>query len=181
MRGIGSVPFLLAAIGILAALIWIYRSGKRASPSPVRHTSQRTQSGAVVPSQWGYRVRKNSHPVEGVEDPRLSCAALLVLVADLDGGISKAEKDCIFKQLRTTLGLPPAKAPDVYETAIWLCNQEADRDEMVRRLIRHTVSLGGYETLPDMIQMVSEVGKADTGTLTDDTALVVEKLKLLNA
>lgn len=139
------------------------------------------ESGVGTPSQWGYRVRKNRHPAEGVEDPRLSCAALLVLVADLDGGISKAEKDSILKQFRTVLDLPPSQVPEVYATAHWLSHQETDRDEMVRRLIKRTVSLGGYETLPDMIQMVIEVGKADTGTLTDDTAQVVEKLKLLNA
>ena len=52
---------------------------------------------------------------------------------------------------------------------------------MIRRLIKRTVALGGRDTLPDMIGMVTAVGKADTGTLTDDTQQIIERLKQLNA
>ncbi|MEQ9294558.1 MAG: hypothetical protein RIG93_20035, partial [Roseibium album] len=85
----------------------------------------------------------------------------------------------ILEQLQTVFQLSAAEADDLYLFSRWLANQSSNPDDMIRRLIKRTVHLGGRDTIPDLIQMVSLVGNADTGTLTDDTIHIVEKLKQL--
>jgi len=174
------VHLLLAALGIIAAAaFWIYRA--RQTVDNTKAVLDAAQDVKAAARRFGFRARANQHPSEGVEDPRVSCAALLVLVAETDGGISRAEQDSILEQLSAVFQLPGADAEELYLFAKWLANQSSNPDDMIRRLIKRTVNLGGRDTLPDMIRMVSAVGKADTGTVTDDTLQIIEKLKQLNA
>lgn len=170
---------LLAALGILAAAaFWTYR---------VRHTADNArvvldtaQDVRAAARRFGYQLRGNQHPSEGVDDPRVTAAGVLVLVAETDGGISRAEHASILEQLQTVFQMSAADADELYLFAKWLANQSSNPDDMIRRLIKRTIHLGGRDTLPDMISMVRAVGEADTGTITDDTAQVIEKLKQLS-
>jgi len=169
---------LLAILAALAgAAFWIYRARQAAdSTRVVLEAAQDVKSAA---RRFGFRTRANQHPTEGVDDPRVTAATLLVLTAETDGGISRAEQDAILEQLQTVFQMSAAEADDLYLFSRWLANQSSNPDDMIRRLIKRTVHLGGRDTIPDLIQMVSLVGNADTGTLTDDTIHIVEKLKQL--
>ncbi|WP_269582514.1 TerB family tellurite resistance protein [Roseibium sp. Sym1] len=170
---------LLAALGILAAVaFWLYRA--RAAVDNTRVVLDAAQDVKAAARRFGYRTRANQHPTEGVDDPRVTGAALLVVVAETDGGISKAEQDEILEQLSSVFGLSARDAEELYLFSKWLANQSSNPDDMMRRLIKHTITLGGRDTLPDMISMVRAVGMADTGTLTDDTQQVIEWLKQLS-
>jgi len=103
-----------------------------------------------------------------------------VLTAETDGGISRAEQAAIMDQLQSVFEMSEEEAEDLYVFSKWLASQSSNPDDMIRRLIKRTVHLGGRDTLPDLIQMVTHVGNADTGTLTDDTVNIVEKLKQLS-
>ncbi|MHA7773137.1 TerB family tellurite resistance protein [Roseibium sp. M-1] len=171
---------LLAALGILAAAaFWIYRIRRVADNTRV--VLDAAQEVKAAARRFGFKTRANQHPVDGIDDPRVSGAALLVLVAETDGGISKAEQDAILGQLQSVFSMPLGEAEELFMFAKWLANRNSNPDDMIRRLIKRTVNLGGRDTLPDMIRMVRAVGMADTGTMTDDTAQVIEKLKQLNA
>lgn len=171
---------LLAALGILAAgAFWIYRVRRVADNTRV--VLDAAQDVKAAARRFGFRTRANQHPAEGVDDPRVSAAALLVLVAETDGGISRAEQDMILEQLQSVFAMPAGEVEELFQFAKWLANQSSNPDDMIRRLIKRTVNLGGRDTLPDLIRMVSAMGKADTGTLTDDTQQVIERLKQLNA
>jgi len=171
---------LLAALGILAAAaFWIYRARRIADNTRVvLDTAQDVKAAA---RRFGFRTRANQHPVDGVDDPRVSGAALLVLVAETDGGISRAEQDAILEELQSIFGMSAADAEDLFLFAKWLASRSTNPDDMIRRLIKRTVNLGGRDVLPDMIHMVRAVGMADTGTMTDDTTHIIEKLKQLSA
>ncbi len=171
---------LLAALGILAAAaFWIYRVRQVADHT--RTVLDAAQDVKAAARRFGFRTRANQHPTEGVDDPRVTGAALLILVAEIDGGVSRAEQDCILEQLQSVFELPAFDAEELYLFAKWLASQSTNPEDMIRRLIKRTVSLGGRDTLPDMMKMVTAVGKADTGTLTDDTLQVIQKLKQLSA
>ncbi|ASP32447.1 TerB family tellurite resistance protein [Labrenzia sp. VG12] len=171
---------LLAVIAIAgAAAFWIYRI--RVAADSTRVVLEAAQDVKAAARRFGFRTRANQHPSEGVDDPRVTGAALLVLVAETDGGISKAEQDAILDQLTTVFGMSFREAEELFLFAKWLANQSSNPDDMIRRLIKRTVALGGRDTLPDMIGMVTAVGKADTGTLTDDTQQIIERLKQLSA
>ncbi|WP_428642211.1 TerB family tellurite resistance protein [Roseibium sp.] len=171
---------LFATLGILAAAaFWIYRI--RQAEDHTRTALEAAQDVKAAARRFGFRTRANQHPTEGVDDPRVTAAALLVLVAEIDGGISRTEQDCILDQLQHVFQVSAFDAEELYLFAKWLAGQSTNPDDMIRRLIKRTVSLGGRDTLPDLMQMVSAVGKADTGTPTDDTLQVIEKLKQLNA
>lgn len=170
---------LFAALGILAAAaFWIYRARRVADNTRV--VLDAAQDVKAAARRFGFRTRANQHPADGVDDPRVSGAALLVLVAETDGGVSKAEQDTILGQLQSVFSMPAGEAEELFLFAKWLAGRSTNPDDMIRRLIRRTVALGGRDTLPDMIRMVRAVGMADTGTVTDDTAQVIEKLKQLS-
>lgn len=169
---------VLALVGVLAAAaFWIYRI--RQAADTTRVVLDAAQDVKAAARRFGFRTRANQHPTEGVDDPRVTCAALLVLVADADGGISQAEQHAILQQLQSVFQLSIQDAEELYLFAKWLANQSSNPDDMTRRVIKRTVTLGGRDTIADMISMVSKVGEADTGALTDDTFQVIEKLKQL--
>jgi uncharacterized tellurite resistance protein B-like protein len=171
---------LLAALGILAAAVFLaYRT--RRPDQKTREVPGTVMNGHAPAGRFGFRTGENQHPTEAVDDPRVTGAALLVMVAATDGGISKAEEDEILAQLQSVFGLPASEATDLYRFARWLAEQGSNPDDMIQRLITRTITLGGRDTLPDMIRMVRAVGIADTGTLTDDTYQVIERLKQMSA
>ncbi|CTQ54072.1 Tellurite resistance protein TerB [Roseibium album] len=170
---------LLAALGILAAAaFWIYRNRQSVdSPQDVSDAPQDLKAAAL---KFGYRPYPDQHASECVDDPRITGAAVLVLVAETDGGISTAEQVAILQKLQTVFQMSGSDADELFMFAKWLASQNNNPDDMIQRLIRRTVDLGGRDILPDMIAMVRAVGEADTGTITDDTAQVIEKLKQLS-
>lgn len=169
---------LLAIIAVLgAAAFWLYRI--RNAADNTRVVLEAAHDVKAAARRFGFRTRANQHPVEGIDDPRVSAAALLVLTAETDGGISKAEQDAILDQLESVFKMSAAEADDLYLFSKWLANQSSNPDDMIRRLVKATVHLGGRDTIPELIQMVTLVGNADTGTLTDDTIHIIEKLKQL--
>jgi uncharacterized tellurite resistance protein B-like protein len=170
---------LLAALGILAAAaFWIYRIRQTADSTHV--VLDAAQDVKAAARRFGFQTRANQHPSEGTDDPRVTAAALLVLVAETDGGISRAEQTAILKQLQIVFQMSGSDADELYTFAKWLASQSSSPDDMIRRVIKRTVDLGGRDTLPDLISMVRAVGEADTATITDDTAQVIEKLKQLS-
>jgi uncharacterized tellurite resistance protein B-like protein len=174
-----SLHTLLAALGILAAAAyWIYRI--RQTADSTRVVLDAAQDVKAAARKFGFRTRANQHPSEGVDDARVTAAALLVLVAETDGGISRAEQSAILQQLQTVFQMSSSDADELFMFAKWLASQGSNPDDMIRRFIKRTVVLGGRDTLPDMISMVRAVGEADTGTITDDTAQVIENLKQLS-
>lgn len=173
------MPTLLVVIALVAgAAYWLYRS--RQAADTTRVVLDATHEVKAAARRFGFRTRANQHPSEGVDDPRVTAAALLVLTAETDGGISRAEQEAIMEQLQSVFDMHTAEAEDLYLFSKWLASQSSNPDDMIRRLIKRTVHLGGRDTLPDLIQMVTSVGNADTGTLTDDTVNIVEKLKQLS-
>lgn len=170
---------LLALLALAAgAAYWLYRVRQAADTTRVVLDAAHDVKAAA--RRFGFRTRANQHPSEGVDDPRVTAAALLVLTAETDGGISKAEQTVILEQLQAVFEMSGEAADELYLFAKWLANQSTNPDDMIRRLIKRTVHLGGRDTLPDLIQMVAAVGNADTGTLTDDTVHIIEKLKQLS-
>ncbi|WP_420332020.1 TerB family tellurite resistance protein [Roseibium sp.] len=173
------MPTLLVVIALVAgAAYWLYRA--RQAADTTRVVLDATHEVKAAARRFGFRTRANQHPSEGVDDPRVTAAALLVLTAETDGGISRAEQDAIMEQLQSVFEMSENEAEDLYVFSKWLASQSSNPDDMIRRLIKRTVHLGGRDTLPDLIQMVTQVGNADTGTLTDDTVNIVEKLKQLS-
>ncbi|WP_421982670.1 TerB family tellurite resistance protein [Roseibium sp.] len=173
------MPTLLVVIALVAgAAYWLYRA--RQAADTTRVVLDATHEVKAAARRFGFQTRANQHPSEGVDDPRVTAAALLVLTAETDGGISRAEQQAIMEQLQSVFGMPENEAEDLYLFSKWLASQSSNPDDMIRRLIKRTVHLGGRDTLPDLIQMVTHVGNADTGTLTDDTVNIVEKLKQLS-
>jgi len=75
----------------------------------------------------------------------------------------------------------PLAAQEMDFFAKWLAAQSQSPSDMVRRLIRRTLTLGSRETLPDPSRMARTVGEADTGTASIDTLHIIESIKRLNA
>jgi len=173
------LPILLAILGLLAAAsFWMYRIHHAANAAnALLNAAQDVRSAA---RRFGYRLRNNQHPVEGIDDPRVSATALLVLVAKTEDGVSKASQAEIEDQLQTVFQMRRSEAQEMYFFAKWLAGQSQNPSDMTRRLIKRTLTLGGRDTLPDLITMVRAVGEADTGTASIDTLHVIEKIKQLN-
>lgn len=173
------MPTLLLVIALVAgAAYWLYRTRRAADTTRV--VLDATHEVKAAARRFGFQTRANQHASEGVYDPRVTAAALLVLTAETDGGISRAEQAAIMEQLQSVFEMSEDEAEDLYVFSKWIASQSSNPDDMIRRLIKRTVHLGGRDTLPDLIQMVTHVGNADTGTLTDDTVNIVEKLKQLS-
>jgi len=169
---------LIAALGILAAIgYWIYRIQNAAHG--VKSIGEAATDIQAAARRFGFRQKANRHPVDGVDDPRVAATTLLILVAADDGSLSMAEQNEIQQQVSTVFGASQAETIELFQFSRWLSEQTRNPDDMARRLIKRTLQLGGPETLPDLMRMVSAVGRADTGETSENTKQILVKIKQL--
>lgn len=166
---------LIAILGAIAAIgYWMYRA--RDAKDTARDLFEMGNDVRLAAKRFRYKQKTNVHPVDSVEDARLLAAGLMIVAAETNGSVTAAEQSVMKRQAVEYFGCSTEDAAEMISFGHWIAAQ-GNKDETTRRMIKRVVALGGKETLPDLIEMVSAVGTVDKPTLDDGVEELVERLK----
>ncbi len=160
------MPALIALIGIVAAAgFWFYRI--RAAKDAAGEMFEMANDVRLAARRFAYKRKHSTHPIDGVDDARLAAAGIMAIAAEIDGHVTANEQRVMVEQAASVFNCGQAEAEEMIVFGRWLASQGNNRDETVRRLYKRMISLGGTETIPDMVRMVEAVAAAD-GQVEDD-------------
>jgi uncharacterized tellurite resistance protein B-like protein len=160
------MPAILAILGMLAAAgFWLYRI--RSANDAAREALDMANDVRLAAKRFAYKRSHKTHPIDGVDDPRLTAAGIMSIAAEMDGRITEKEQQVMVEQAASTFNCDKAEAEEMVVFGRWLASQGQNRDETFRRMMKRMISLGGVETIPDMIKMIEAVAVAE-GQLNDD-------------
>lgn len=170
------MPILITIIGLLtAAGIWFYRI--RAAKDVAGEMFDMANDVRLAAKRFAYKRNNSTHPIDGIDDARLAAAGIMAIAAEMDGAITANEQRVMRDQAVNTFDCSTEDAEEFVIFGHWLASQGTNRHETTRRLIKRTISLGGMETLPDLIKMVTAVGTADGAMNDEGLTELIEQLK----
>ena len=104
-----------------------------------------------------------AHAADGVDDPRLAAAGIIVAVATMDGPISQAEIARMKRAAQETFGVTEREALDILSFGRWVAGECTTNAEAVRRLSTVVLKTAGPEAAPDLLRLIKDVATADGG------------------
>jgi uncharacterized tellurite resistance protein B-like protein len=130
--------------------------------------------------RWSWRRKHLKHPLDTVDDAREAAAAMMVAVAQSDGGVTERERAAITAEMIKRFDATPGQAEALLARARWLVKDSADAAEVFRRLTPVIQRTCGASERSDLIEMLDAVAGAE-GTaddiVTQDIARFARTLK----
>lgn len=160
------MPILIAIITIAGAA-WFWFNRARNARDAIHGIADLAGDAASAARRFSYKRRANEHPADGVDDVRVAGASLLYLAAIEDGALSQAEEHEILRQVQNGYGVMLDDARELLSLARWLADQRAP-DEMIRRLVRKAVALGGRDDTARLVAMLEELKKTGNQSGVED-------------
>jgi uncharacterized tellurite resistance protein B-like protein len=111
--------------------------------------------------RWSWRRKHVRHLLDTVDDGREAAAAMMVAVAQSDGGITDRERAAITDEMAKRFGATPDQAEALFARARWLVKDSADAAEVFRRLTPVIQRTCGPTERSDLIEMLEAVASAD--------------------
>lgn len=170
------MPGLIALLGIIAAVgYWLYRI--REAGDTAREALDMANDVRLAARRFAYKRKHKTHPIDGCDDARLTAAAIMVIAAETDGAITANEQKVMIDQAATTFNCGRVEAEEMIVFGRWLAAQGNNRDETFRRLFKRMISLGGPETVGDMIPMITAVADVDGNSEDESIQDLIQRLK----
>lgn len=170
------MPILIMLLGALGtAVFWIYRA--KSASRDAQELLNVANDVRLAARRFGFKRKANVHPVNSIEDARLAAAGIMAITAEMDGAITRAEQDEMAVQAKNVFNCSAAEVDEFVVFGRWIASQGANRDETLRKLIKRVIELGGKDVVPDLVEMVTAVGSADTGTPDSNVAEIITRLQ----
>lgn len=148
---------LLAAIGVILAILWRMQQASHAA----RDVAETAGEAKGLFRSWMWRRKANVNPLDLVDDPREAAAVLMTAVAQADAAISERERASIETQMRERFDATPVQAEELLARARWLTRNATDAAEVMRRLTPVIRTRLGPKEQGELIAMLEAVAAAD--------------------
>lgn len=168
----GIVAILLAVIAGVG--FWMYRA--QAAADTAKTVFDMASDAKAAARRFGYHRKHNKSPLDTVDDPRLSAAAMLVAVAKLDGDLSRDQVDGITRQCIETFEVDAAEAADMTAFGRWL-SQHGEPEEVLRRLARGLRGNLDGERVESLFGMMERVSELEGGGISDRQTQAIEMVR----
>lgn len=157
------MPILLALLGIVAtAYFWAQRA--RNVRDVAGGVSDMANDVRLAARRFGFSRKRDIHPVESIEDPRLAIAATAVSFIELDDLPTAEQRQLLTVQLRTTLRARAEEAEEMEVLGRWFMTECGGPEPAIARLSRKLYKLGGAE---QMMPLMAILKGAVTDQLSD--------------
>ena len=174
------MPIIITIIGLLAAAsVWMYRI--RAAKDSANEMLEMANDVRLAAKRFAYKRNRKTHPIDGIDDARLAAAGIMAIAAEMDGAITANEQRVMKEQAVGVFGCSDADADEFIIFGRWMASQGTNRNETLRRLIKRVIELGGTDTMPDLINMVTAVGTADGDLVDEGLTDMIDRLKIAQA
>lgn len=147
------MPIILTLLATGGALLF-YLNRVRQARHIADEISQLVGDAASAARRFSYKRRAHVHPADAIDDPVVASAALLVLAARADGGLSRDEETAILRQLQVGHGVMLDAARDAMALGSWVADQGRNPDEMTRRVVRRALNLSDRDQVERLVGML---------------------------
>lgn len=166
------MQILLAILGIAVGVgFWLWRARLAA-----KATIETADDIRAAVRRFGFNRKAKGNPLDGIEDPRLAAAGILVAVANMDGPPGRDEIAAIAEECRRTFGTGAEEAEQITAYGRWLVQQSANMDEAIRRLARNLVGKLTAEEKGELLAMAERIAGLARGSLSDSQRYTLESL-----
>lgn len=150
---------IIAAIGILiAAAFWYQRAS--AAKDAAGDLIGAAKDVRAAARRFGFKNKSNIHPVDQIEDARLTAAGIAAAVAGMDGPLTQPEIDTMVTETRLILKASAEEATDIAAFGRWVAGQCGNNEEAVRRLTNKTHRITGGSVGSDLLTYVTNIAAA---------------------
>jgi uncharacterized tellurite resistance protein B-like protein len=152
---------ILAILGAVAgiALFILFRMQQAANAA--RDIADVADEARGAFRRWGWRRKHAKHPLDMVDDAREAAAAMMVVVAQADGGVTERERSAIIAQMSKRFGATTQQAEALLARARWLVKDSSDAGEVFRRLTPVVQRTCGSIERADLLEMLNTIANAD--------------------
>jgi uncharacterized tellurite resistance protein B-like protein len=151
------LAILGAVVGV--ALFVLFRMQQAANAA--RDIADVADDARGLVRRWSWRRKHARHPLDMVDDAREAAAAMMVVVAQSDGGITERERVAITTEMTRRFGATREQADALFARARWLVKDSADASEVFRRLTPLVQRNCGPTERSDLMEMLGAVASAD--------------------
>ena len=153
---------ILAILGALVGVLLFALFRMQQAANAARDIVDAADEARGVLRRWSWRRKHITNPLDTVDDAREAAAALMVVVAQSDGGITERERSAITREMIKRFGATPDQAEALFARARWLVKDSADAGEVFRRLTAVIQRTCGATERSDLIEMLDAVARADS-------------------
>jgi uncharacterized tellurite resistance protein B-like protein len=171
---------ILAILGAVVGVLLFALFRMQQAAHAARDIVDAADEARGVFRRWSWRRKHARHPLDTVEDAREAAAAMMVVVAQSDGGVTERERTAITGEMTKRFGATPDQAEALFARARWLVKDSADAGEVFRRLNPVIQRTCGATERADLIEMLDAVARADGSgddIVTQDIARFARSLR----
>lgn len=160
------MPYIVALLGLIGvAYFWIVRA--RAAADAARELTGVAQDVMAAARRFGFRQKRNSHPVDSLEDPDVAIAAAGIAFLELGGLPSTEQLDALTVSLQNRLGQSHNKAEEALILGRWLMMECGGAQPGLARLTRRLVKMKGLESFAPLMAVLRDVASGGRGVVSD--------------
>ncbi|HEU4378790.1 MAG TPA: TerB family tellurite resistance protein [Hyphomicrobiaceae bacterium] len=153
---------ILAILGALVGVLLFALFRMQQAANAARDIVDAADEARGVLRRWSWRRKHITNPLDTVDDAREAAAAMMVVVAQSDGGITERERTAITREMIKRFGATPDQAEALFARARWLVKDSADAGEVFRRLTAVIQRTCGATERSDLIEMLDAVARTDS-------------------
>lgn len=171
---------ILAILGAIVGVLLFALFRMQQAANAARDIVDAADDARGIFRRWSWRRKHARHPLDLVDDAREAAAAMMVVVAQSDGGITERERTAITGEMVQRFGATPDQAEALFARARWLVKDSVDAGEVFRRLTPVVQRTCGATERADLIEMLDKVARADgsgDGIVTQDIAKFARSLR----
>lgn len=159
------MPFLIAAIGILAG-VYFFVIRARNAQHMATEVLDMANDVRLAARRFGFRRRADIHPAESLDDPTVALAALGSAFAELDDMPSKEQREALVVAIARQGQVSSDEAAEMLVLGRWIMTECGSPEQAVPRLSKRLVKLSGPEGFQSLLDVVQAVARAGSGSLS---------------
>ena len=170
------MPYILGLIGLVTAAYFLVIRARNAAEMTNELAGVASDVMAAA-RRFGFRRRKNLHPVESIDDPNLAMGGLGVAFMQIGGSPTEQQKNGFLVSLQSRLGVTVQEAEELDVLGQWFVNECNGPSQAIPRLAKRLYKLSGPEHLEPMLGIVTDTVAAGSGSLTTHQQEALEDVK----
>jgi hypothetical protein len=156
------MPFILGLVAVAGiAYLWFWRA--RNAAQAASELMDAANDVRLAARRFGFRRKRDTHPVDGIDDARVAGAGLVMALLMEGGVIRDDRRRAALAQMLSVFDTDHPEAEELATLGQWLVGQCASAPAAFTRLAKKLDQLAGAEVFPDLQRMITAVFIQDGG------------------
>jgi hypothetical protein len=170
------MPFIIGILALIAgAYFWAQRA--RNAADMTRELAGVASDVAAAARRFGFRRRRDAHPVESLEDGDVAVAGTAIAFLELGGLPSTDQQDKLIISLQSRLGMDHDKAKEALILGRWLVTESNGAQPGFTRLVRKYAKMKGIAGFETLMMVLRDVTDANKGVVSPQQGDALDEVK----